>query len=833
MPQLPMSPSTTTSPPPDQIQRLRILEDLDTTLLVEAAAGTGKTTSLVGRMIALLRTGRCEVESLAAVTFTRKAASELRARFQVELQLAARAATGETAKRLIKAVTRVDRCVIGTIHSFCARLLRERPIEAGVDLEFEEMDESQDALLRSEAWSEYVAGLFAQQDGVLDDLHALGLQVQQLHDSFLTFASYPDVTEWPAPSPAEIDWKSLRNQVAEYVKYMEQLQPTFPMDKGTDKLMSTYQIIVRLARQRSLSEAAQLMELLERFDVGTKITQKCWPGGQAQGKLEKKRWEDFCTEIAEPAISCWRAKRYQLVMRVLSQAATVYNQLRQTRGRLSYQDLLLKAARLLSDQPPIRKYFRERFTHLLVDEFQDTDPIQAEIMLLLTAADPTERDWHQCRPVPGSLFVVGDPKQSIYRFRRADIVTYNRVKQIILQSGGDVVPLTANFRTVRPLVEWNNAVFDQVFPVQATEHSPAASPMQVGREGDSTGDLLGIKVLEIPPDSSNRDSAVSYEADFIARYIRHAIDSQLSVPRSKQELQRGVSPAANFGDFLIVTWNRKHLADYAQTLQRWGIPHQVTGGKGLGQMSQLRLLRDCLRTLSEPENPVALVAVLRGELFGFSDAELYDYRRAGGNFSFRATVPEQLDPPLTSRFQEIFARLQSYALWLRRLPPLAVIERLVGDLGLLAQAAAAPDGNLQAGSLAKVLEMLRSLQNEFPSVADLTQHLTDLLDDEAEFDGLPARSQESSVVRIMNLHKVKGLEAPVVFLADPTGKWSPPIKLHIDRSHDRASGYLAVYEQIGEHSQRLLACPHDWDHHQAAEEVFCQSELREDLPPNF
>ena len=136
------------------------------------------------------------------------------------------------------------------------------------------------------------------------------------------------------------------------------------------------------------------------------------------------------------------------MIRALRPAMEVYDRRRKEAGGLNFQDLLMKAAALLRDKPVIRRYFRGRFTHVLVDEFQDTDPIQAEVMLLLTADNADEQDWRQCRPVPGSLFVVGDPKQSIYRFRRADIVIYTQVKEIILASGGVVVPLTANFRTI-------------------------------------------------------------------------------------------------------------------------------------------------------------------------------------------------------------------------------------------------------------------------------------------------------------------------------------------------------------------------------------------------
>ncbi len=161
------------------------------------------------------------------------------------------------------------------------------------------------------------------------------------------------------------------------------------------------------------------------------------------------------------------------MLRVLNGAVATYDRLRREAGGLNYQDLLLLAARLLRDKPQIRRYFRRRFTHVLVDEFQDTDPVQAEVMLLLTAADPAQTEWRLARPVPGALFVVGDPKQSIYRFRRADIVTYNEVKKIIEQHG-EVVVLRANFRSRKAVIDWVNTTFDQFFPAAADVYSPAA-----------------------------------------------------------------------------------------------------------------------------------------------------------------------------------------------------------------------------------------------------------------------------------------------------------------------------------------------------------------------
>ena len=165
------------TPPPDQDQRDIILHGLDQTLLVEAAAGTGKTTCLIGRMVNLLRTGACSVSTLAAVTFTRKATAELRTRFQMELERAIADATGAERSRLEEALSNVQQAYIGTIHSFCARLLRERPFEANVDPNFSELDQERDYQLRLQVWREYVATLIASDDAIVAELEQLGIQI--------------------------------------------------------------------------------------------------------------------------------------------------------------------------------------------------------------------------------------------------------------------------------------------------------------------------------------------------------------------------------------------------------------------------------------------------------------------------------------------------------------------------------------------------------------------------------------------------------------------------------------------------------------------------------
>jgi ATP-dependent helicase/nuclease subunit A len=758
--------------PPDQKEREKIVKHLDATMLVEAAAGTGKTTAMVDRMIALLDAGKCQVHEMAALTFTRKAAAELQERFQAKF-----AKSGGSDAGL---------CFIGTIHSFCAQLLRERPVEAGVDPDFEELDEVRDVRLREQAWENFGNELYGADDPLLDELENLGLTLAELRNAFLQFADYPDVEDWPAsavPAPAlEPATRALR-------EYAEHIKQVLPAEDGTDELIGLWRRVLRMIRSRDLERHADVAEILEQFKPDRKCTQKNWPGGKEQALREHDDWNRFASEVAIPFCAAWRAHRYPTVLKALERARAVYDREREAARGLNFQDLLMRAAKLLRERTEIRQYFRHRFTHLLVDEFQDTDPVQAEVLLLLTADNPEEKNWRKCRPAAGALFVVGDPKQSIYRFRRADIMTYNIVKEIITATGGLCVHLTANFRSAAPVVEWVNKTCRGFFPAAADEFSPGYAEFLVGR-GDA-GIEPGLFKIVTPEDLTNQQDIAEHEADLLARHIH------------------GSKRAP--GDFLIITRQKKRLSVYAAALQRLGIAHEVTGGSSLNEVRELGLLQTVLRAVLEPDNPVALVAALRSELFGYSDQELYHYRRAGGRFDYRRGGLEAY--PVFSRYAE----------WLASLPPMIAIERIAADLGLLALAAAG--GNVAAGSLSKAIELLRAAQSDLPTAADFVIQLGRLVEQAEQYDGAPATAPVGSVVRVMNLHKVKGLQAPVVFLADPSGASEHDVKLYVDRRQERVTGYLALYGEANVYGQALLlAHPSDWEAFAVREQRFQDAE---------
>jgi ATP-dependent helicase/nuclease subunit A len=821
-----------TSQPPDRAQREQILRELDRNLLVEAAAGTGKTTCLVGRLLANLRTGRCTPRTLAAVTFTRKAAAELRSRFQGELEAVLREGELSMAERdrLSEALAQIDLCFIGTIHAFCGRLLRERPVEAGVDLGFEELEEDGDQRLRHEAWRLHAAALVASDpDGLLPALEALDLHLSDLEPAFVAFAEYPDVEAWPVPGPEHAlpDPAPAVRELRRYLAHMSKLEPRLPAEApDRDNLVRAYRRLPRVASHfDDLADPRQLMQLLEEFRSGAYVNIGAWLETKGFQKdeiwAERTSWETFRAQHVLPQLRAWYEHRYAVVMRALEGARRTYDRLRAERGLLNFGDLLLRAAALLREHPEVRRYFARRFTHLLVDEFQDTDPIQAEVMLLLTACDPEERDWQRCLPRPGSLFVVGDPKQSIYRFRRADIVTYGIVKRI-LEREGPAVRLSASFRGTRRLVDWVNATFAPGFP-EATDASPEYVPLLHGARAAAPGaepDLAGALALPVEQERSYRkEDAAPDDADRVARTIRDLLDHGATVLDPRTNEVRPLGP----GDFMVIAARRANLSLLARKLRDYGVPHQVTGGTGLNEVSELELLQVCLGAALQPENPVALVAALRSEAFGVSDAALYAFKTAGGRFAYRAPVPEGLDADAAAAIGEAFARLREHARWLDTLPALAAIERIVADLGLMVLAASREGGELEAGGLGKALEMLRAAERATTSASELLDLLAALVSKEEKLDGISALPERPDVVQVLNLHRAKGLEATVVFLADPTGASRHPVRVHIDRSGGHVHGYMAVFRSYGR-SSLLVAQPEGWEQHAAVEQRFLEAE---------
>jgi ATP-dependent helicase/nuclease subunit A len=800
----------------DEASRDAIKKELRTNILVEAGAGSGKTQMLAERMAAGIATGDYQIQHLAAVTFTRKAASELRGRFHLALEKRLVGSHGEQATRLQHALSNLERFFAGTIHSFCARLLRERPVEAGVAPGFTELEELEDIELRRRAWRDYIATARSSGDSTLLELLATGVKPADLDAAFATVCLHDEV-EFPAgdgtcpdPKPA---WKALEKFWRELEKHLPS-----PIDAKTtcdiQKAAREFAAALRVSRQR-LDRPAVLAELLELWECDSKIIQKWW----ATTASEKTRLRDLIAglhqdlkaQTVDPYLKAWRQYVYRLAVTTLVRARDAARTERRRLNTLNYGDLLNLTARVLREGAQVRRALQDKYRYLFVDEFQDTDPVQAEIAFLLAAhEDGSARrpDWRRVSLRPGALFVVGDPKQSIYRFRRADIEIYNLVRERFSDPAtGRVLPLTRNFRSAPDLCEWANEVFKQHFPQEPTAHSPKFAALDPGAERDDAG--AGLFVVTHACQEA-RD-VLREDAATIARYIRSEVDAK----RRK------------YSDFLILTRKKKDRINAYQTaLEQLNVPIEVSGAGAFGESDEVQALTVLLRAIADPADALSLVNVLRGPLFGISDPELFAFTQSGGWLSIffdAATANATLRADAT-RVAEALGHLREYHRWTRVLPAPAALDKILEHSGYLALAATTP-GGVEAGDLMHAIDRVRQVVDHAGSLIDAAEALADDAEESNEIESLPLEPGRTDVVRVMNLHKAKGLEAEVVFLADPCGGFSPRVDVHIERKGAAAQGWFQVVRKSEtSFATKLLGEHADWDQHQAAEQPYLDAE---------
>ncbi len=415
----------------DDAARQRIRTSLDESLLVEAAAGTGKTTELIRRTVALIRTGRARVEKLVAVTFTNKAAGELKLRLRQELDHALiearRNSDDHESERLEEAINHLEEARIGTIHSFCADLLRERPVEARIDPAFEDLAELEQRRLFRRAFRRWLEEKLGQSPAVV---RRVLMRNTGGHRS-------------PSEELFDSAWKVLEHRDFNYPWERRD----FPRQEKIDRLLERVAKLADVSRlcpnegdalYISLLGVRELAEILRRADDQHRDRDyDRWEGllvhlhSECQRKLQKGRGKDFAPGVLREDVVKERqelmselggfvrdsgADLAALLQAEMRDLVDIYDNYKRGSGKLDFVDLLLLTRELVRTNGEVRRYLQDKFTHILVDEFQDTDPLQAEILMLLAADSPDQTDWLEVSPVPGKLFLVGDPSSRFIAF---------------------------------------------------------------------------------------------------------------------------------------------------------------------------------------------------------------------------------------------------------------------------------------------------------------------------------------------------------------------------------------------------------------------------------
>jgi ATP-dependent helicase/nuclease subunit A len=748
----------------DAEARRRIRESLDESLLVEASAGTGKTTELVHRIVAVLAAGKTTIARIAAVTFTNKAAGELKLRLREALDRARFAESGERRAALERALEHLEEASIGTIHAFCAQLLRERPVEARVDPAFAELSEQEAARLYQRsfrAWLERQLG--AESPGLRRAFARLAWRdwdkrtpIEQLQAAGRTLIEWREFpTAWRRePFAREEEIRTLLRKARDLAAMSAQprrvtdalyksLQPVRLMMQAIDRPeMDGMEPDYDALEARVLKLAGEMRD----FRKGSGE----YGGGVQREDLIAARdglvvWiTDFRRRADADLAASLRDEMTGLIEE--------YESRKQRQGLLDFNDLLIAARDLVRDNDDVRRYLQRRLERLFIDEFQDTDPLQVEILMLLAADD-----------TPGKLFLVGDPKQSIYRFRRADIQLYQRVCGDLLDRGVGHVRLTRSFRSTPNIQAFVNAAFAEAM---VGEHQAQYVALEAVREAQAHPSVIALPVPKPYKYRLSTEAVNKSMPDAIAAFIAWLVK------------ESGWGFAAR--DVAVLFRKRQAGAldltrEVARALEARDVEHLLAGSKAFHHREEVATVRTALTAIEWPEDELSVYATLKGSLFAIPDEVLFLHKRQFGRVTLFAR--EGADP-LIAEVLQLLAEMHRQ----RNQRPFAatvnhLLEATRAHVGFLLR----PGGSQILANVARVADLARAYETSGGiSFRGFVEELT-VQAEKAEAAEAPVLEEDSDGVRLMTVHAAKGLQFRAVILADLTTHLSRDRpELHVD-----------------------------------------------------
>ncbi len=821
--------------------RHRIETDLQTTIFVEAGAGSGKTERLVKRVLALVLDGQVALEHIAAITFTDKAAAELRERIRSALEdrLADETLATPKARRYEEALDQLDAAAIGTLHSFARRLLSEHPVEAALPPRIDVLDEVSSEVAFEERWSESVEWLLGDQIAarLVLLLDAAGVTLDHLRAVARSFEENWDLVEERVEATKELSVPLVDAEVKEAAAHLRRLCAGARCTDPADTLRRRLDALATVCS--SLDQAADSVELVgiivERERVltcGRLGRKENWPGVDLPGLRQEV--SGACERLKEA-----RRRAALGAVQELGKAIAWFtlegSARRQAEGRLVYHDLLVLARKLLCRPPhgpEVRAALHDRYECLLLDEFQDTDPIQIELAVRIAATHPAspeagEAPWQEVPVAPGRLFFVGDPKQSIYRFRRADVGVYLEAAARFADQGARE-NLTANFRSTEPVVAWINSTFSSLFAeLREVAAGPSQVPfvaLQATRGAPPSGPgvtLLGRRALR---DGSAADLRRA-EAQAVAATVWRAVAEGWSVG----DPQGGWRPAT-FADITILLPSRTSLPFIEDALDEANVAYRAEASSLVYASSAVRDVLMVLRAVADPSNELHTVAALRTPLLGCGDDELFSFRREPGR-SWNYLAPGLDEVPTNDPVGCGLRYLRQLHRCAQERAPSELLSAIVNDRRAMELGFSERRARDVWRRLRYVVDQARLWSESVKG--NLRQYLAWVdhqASEGARFADAILPEPDDQAVRIMTVHAAKGLEFPITVLAgmttEPRGSRG---KVRVEFPRDKAevayrvgdaespeySAFRPIDEQMDvEERKRLLyvACTRARDH---------------------
>jgi ATP-dependent exoDNAse (exonuclease V) beta subunit len=799
----------------DEAQRRRALTSLDENLLVEAAAGTGKTALMAGRISMLLATGESP-RSIAAITFTELAASELSVRISRmieslligeiprELQIVLPDGLDDSQRaHLTVAASTMDELTISTIHGFCQNAIRSYAIEAsldpgsrvidaaGADTMFEAvLSEWLIDRLSSDTRSDDPIAVLSKDDplGVIKLIRELA-DIKRRHPTATAsetgMGERPDIDfcqavdefeRWLSTTPGE-------KSTADWVRDLRTLA-----DFYSDSLTSrpAFDQLWRLARPPSV----ECMKF-RSYDLKPYQRRTSWVRsyGKDSGQKYSEAAEKYFAVVNEAYQTLLGAIGASLVAALsssLDDVLALYTARKRAAAVMDFEDLLSHAYELVHRHEAIRSALAMRYKHIFVDEFQDTDRIQAAIVFLIAAETRMER-WQDARLRPGSLFLVGDPKQAIYRFRGADVAAYEQARSAMRRQADDcIVQVTANFRSRREILAHVNTCFESV--LNATGQ-PGYVKLSATIEETSLDVPCAAKVIIDIPDISNSSRGPSAadqreaEAALVADVCRRLVGAVTIV---RDDGRR--TPLVP-GDIALLAPTGTDLWRYERALETQGLSVASQAGKTLMLRQETQDVLCLLRSLADPFDTVAFGALMRGPLVGLTEEQILDIADAINacpdsevvRHGFRLTTPlEWVVLPLA---KWVLGHLQYLRKRVAVTTPLIVLSEAIERLQLRL-VLAARYRNRGARALANLDALIEKARPY--GIAGLGAFVIALQDDWEQKTGSSEGRIDASdeAVQIVTIHSSKGLEWPVVIpINTSTVIRSPPQFVHLQSNN--------------------------------------------------
>jgi ATP-dependent helicase/nuclease subunit A len=802
--------------------------DAQRNIAVMASAGSGKTATLVERYIDLMhRHPSIGVRNILAITFTQKAAAEMRERVGERLREAIEGMeTATERERMLKLLDELPASRISTIHAFCAALLREFPFEAGVEPTFAVIEEVDAEALRLQTLKQTLERLARRPDDDRDKqaLHRLlGEWDRRYLDSVLVSLLLKRrlALQWShyysqqTPEQIYATWEHRAAQAQKPACTALVADSTFMRDlaelcalkaqrneesDSAEQRLAPARFDMRTLCQNSTAETAlsilpKLCAALLKADgtpySTTRLGKKAnWDPEdlenmrQAFAATSQKLIEHAEVLLFAPGPADRRAAEVaQALGRVFLQVEKRYLQAKGEGARLDFDDLQERALGLLNQHPAITARLAQQYRFVMVDEFQDTDPLQWDLIRPLVSAPNGELEADK-------LFVVGDPKQSIYSFRDADVAVFYAVRDAIVaknNAGGSAnlafyeassevasdedersgaLYMRENFRTLQAPVDFVNHLFPRFMRlVEGEPYQVGYDPLVCRREGDGVG---SVELLLPSQHEGEEDSdSLQREAEMMARRIRNLLDSGDLKVSAKEGLR-----IPHPGDIAILLRRRRNLSIYEHALRSYAIPFQVVGGLGFYQRQEVCDLANILRLLHNRRDGIALLGVMRSPYFGLTDAALYQLTAPHGRDLWAALHDEQKRAQLDESDQRAAADavylLEYWQKQRDRIPLIELLHAILLDTGAWGFLSGGERGAQNVANMRKLLDLARATD---PPLADFVERL-DLLIAEAEKEGEATLDTVGKSVQLLTVHASKGLEYPIVFVPDLDGAFN-------------------------------------------------------------